>query len=132
MLKFSSQLVCENHAKHPVGALRPASPRSHRLPLPASAGAAAEWRGRFGELRAADGSLSTAPAEAAANGEGAGPGFCGFLRARPAYVGVPSMDAVCQHLARVPGLEVSWDTRVWPRLHLLFNTSPVVQCSSMV
>ena len=116
MLKFASQLVCENHAKHPVGALRPASPRSHRLPLPASAGAAAEWRGRFGELRAADGGLSAAPAAAAADGEGAGPGFCGFLTASPAYVGVPGMDAVCRHLARAPGLQVSWDTRVRPPL----------------
>lgn len=78
------------------------------------AGAATEWRGRFGELDAANGSLSMAPNEAAAGAGGAGPGFCAFLSGQPTYIGTPGMDAVCQHLARAPGLEVSWNTRVRP------------------
>ena len=51
--------------------------------------------------------------ERSASGEAASTsGFCGIMGPGDIYVGVPSMDAVCQGLAANPNLRSHWGSKV--------------------
>lgn len=80
-----------------------------------AAGVAAMWEGRVGELDAAtgrftprdsaDGGDSSSSGGSGGSGSNSSRGFLGVMGPGPLYVGVPSMDAICRHLADGGGAE---------------------------
>ena len=99
-----------------------------------SAGVLRRWEGRVVELRAP--ARQTIAAGKAGHPVGS-EAFCGWEPGVELYVGVPSSDAVCRHLARTPGVRVVESTKVsiWStaRLGNLYKPTirarPQVSCS---